>query len=299
MPSASGRISSSASSIKRPHCDRLRRDRERPFLDAGQVEYLVDDREQVVTPLEDHRHLLLVLLLEVREPEELAEPHDRRERRAQLVTHLREKLVFRRVGRAQPGVRVLQFDRPPENLAFHHRRALLQFVRQRLLAALALLQPDELGHVLDAMDDVPEPFVVVQHGRVPRAPVPLLEAAAALLRPADVVLLHGHRVGNAALAHALERRAQVADPGRLVVVRVVREHVEDAAAGDLVALRHRRVEVRVADRDDAKVGVEHQVETGAGLEERTKVGRVPVRHRREAYDSAAKSGSRILAIRPR
>ena len=65
---------------ERLHGDRLCGDRQRPLLDARDVEHLVDDPEQVVRRLQDHRHLLLVLLLEIGELEQLAEAHDRAER---------------------------------------------------------------------------------------------------------------------------------------------------------------------------------------------------------------------------
>jgi hypothetical protein len=135
----------------------------------------------------------------------------------------------------------------------------------------ALPQPDELGHVLDPVDDVADTAQVVHDGRVHRAPVAHLEPPALGLRPADVVLLHRHRVRPARLAHPLERRAQVADAGRGRIVGVVGEDVEDAAPEDVVAADHGRGQVRLAHRDDAKVGIEHQEQTRRTLEQRPKV----------------------------
>jgi hypothetical protein len=189
------------------------------------------------------------------------------ERRAQLVAHARQELALGGAGRAQLHVGALQLGRAAQDLG-------------RLLVA-ALLQPDVLGHVLDAVDDVAQALVLVQDRRVARAPVAHLEAPAFLGRAPDVVLLHGHRVGRAAVAHAFQRRAQVAHAVRRRVVGVVREDVEDPATDDLVALRHRRREVRIAHRDDPELRVQDEVEPGRGLEKQSKVRLL--RHRRRKH----------------
>jgi len=75
------------------------------------------------------------------------------------------------------------------------------------------------------------------------------------------------------LQRPLEGPAQVRDACGLRIVRVVREHLEDAAPDDLVARRHRRAEVRVAHRDDPEVRRQHEVGAAGGLEESAKVGR--------------------------
>ena len=90
----------------------------------------------------------------------------------------------------------LQLRRAAQDLRLHLRRLPAQLGRHGLLLALELLEPDELGHVLDRVDDVFEPAGGVEHRRVDRAPVAHLVAAALVIGLADVVLLDGHRVGQ-------------------------------------------------------------------------------------------------------
>jgi len=59
--------------------------------------------------------------------------------------------------------------------------------------------------------------------------------------------------------HPLERRTQVGLAGGAGVVRIVREHLEEAAPEDLVALRHRRAEVGVADGGDRQLGGQDEI----------------------------------------
>jgi len=80
------------------------------------------------------------------------------------------------------------------------------------------------------------------------------------LRLADVVLLYGHRVGYAVLQHTLQRRAQVLYAGGSWIVGIVGKDVEDSPAENLLALRHRRAKVRVADGDDGQVRGQNQVQ---------------------------------------
>ena len=72
---------------QRLHGDDLGRDRQAAFLDARDVQHLVDDSQQMVARLQDHRDLVPVALDQVVELEQLREAHDRPERRAQLVAH--------------------------------------------------------------------------------------------------------------------------------------------------------------------------------------------------------------------
>ena len=68
-------------------------------LDAGDVEHLVDELEQVAAALEDlRRPTSWSVLGEVVELEQLREPEDRVERRAQLVAHPRQELALGPVG---------------------------------------------------------------------------------------------------------------------------------------------------------------------------------------------------------
>src|SRR5262245_16631901 len=81
--------------------------------------------------------------------------------------------------------------------------------------------------------------------------------------------------GTSSRRTPVERCRQVADAGRLRVVGVVGEDVEQPSARDLLALGHRGLEVGVAGRDDAQLWVEDQVETRRTLEQGAEVRRLP------------------------
>jgi len=134
-----------------------------------------------------------------------------------------------------------------EQVGLHLLGAAPQLRGELPLLAARVAHPDELGHVLDAMDDQPGRAAVAEHRGIDRAPVALLERS---VGGADVVLLDRHHVTLAGPQHGLQRSAEAAHPGRFGVSGVVREHVEDGAADDLLALGHRRVQVRVVDGDD-------------------------------------------------
>jgi hypothetical protein len=242
---------------QRAQRDRLGRDADGPGLDPGEIHDLVDEGEQMLARDVDHARPPVRLLPQLTRAEQLAEAEDGGKRRAQLVAHPRQELVLGLARLAQLGICDLKLLRPAQDLCLHPLTALAQL--------------DELGHVLDPVDDVPDAAQVVQDGRVHRAPVAHLEPAALGIRPPDVVLLHGHRVGPAGLAHPLERRAQVADAGRRRIVGVVGEDVEDAPSQDVVAADHGRSHVRVAHRGDAEVGVEDQERARCSLEQRPEV----------------------------
>src|SRR5690242_1791646 len=119
------------------------------------------------------------------------------------------------------------------------------------------------------MDDVHELALCVEHRDVSRAPVSLLESPTRGFGSADVVLLDRHGVRGPSLAHAIERRAQVADPGGRRVVGVVGEHLEQSAADDLVALGHRGGEIRLVYGRDGEVGRQDEIRAGRRLEQET------------------------------
>ncbi len=129
------------------------------------------------------------------------------------------------------------------------------------------LQPDELGDILDPMDDVQQLALRSQHRAVDRAPEALLEMAALMLRAPDVVFLERHGIGHPVADDAIERCLEIAGAGGGGIVGIVGEHVEESAPDDLVAPRHRRAQVRVAHRDDDEVGRQHQIESGRGFEQ--------------------------------
>jgi hypothetical protein len=115
-------------------------------------------------PLKIILHLLALVVVEIREREQLAEAADRRQRRAELVAHPREELVLRRVRGAKLPVRLVQLPRALEDLGLHPRRPLAELGGQRLLLRIVLLQAHELGDVLDAVDDVGELSALVEDG---------------------------------------------------------------------------------------------------------------------------------------
>ncbi len=101
--------------------------------------------------------------------------------------------------------------------------------------------------------------------------MPLLEAAALGLGPANVILLQGHRVRDARLADAIERGAEVPRAGGRRVIGVVGEDLEEPSSDNLVPLRHRRFQVRVVRRDDRQVWRKDEEEPRRRLEDGTEV----------------------------
>ena len=143
------------------------------------------------------------------------------------------------VGLAQLTVGRRQLTAAADDFALHLAGPIAQ-----LLADLARLH--ELGHVLDAVQDVAHVARGTEDGQVLGAPVLALKAA---IGAADVVLLHRHRVRRARGEHALERGAQVVGARRLRVVGVIGEHLEEAATERLLARGVRRQQARVGGRD--------------------------------------------------
>lgn len=64
----------------------------------------------------------------------------------------------------------------------------------------------------------------------------------------------------------LQRGPEIAHPLGGGVVGIIGEDVEQSAPEDVLASGHRRVRVGIADRDNRKVGEEHQIQTGSCLE---------------------------------
>src|SRR5437870_6620239 len=99
-----------------------------------------------------------------------------------------------------------------------------------MVFAALLLASNGLGHVLDAMDDIRQAAIRPEDRRVDGPPVTLLEAAFLPLRSAYVVFLQGHHVGNPTLQHPIQRSTHGLSARRVVVVRIVREDLEEPAA---------------------------------------------------------------------
>jgi hypothetical protein len=261
-----------------------------PGFELRHVEEVVDAAEEGAGVAEDDLQIPPASIAGSGRGEDLlGRPDDERERRAELVAHVGEEvglqlieLLRRRietlelgVGHAQLPVRVVELAGAEVDLRFHLLRPAPELLGELVLLAPELLQADELGHVLDAVDDVRDPPVGADDGRVHRAPVALLEAA---VGPPDVVLLHRHRVGDTVREDPVDRGLQVPDAARVRVPRVVREDLEQGTAEDAFARRHGRAQIGVAHRDDGQVGGEDQIRAGRGFEERPKVG-----HRERAY----------------
>ena len=145
----------------------------------------------------------------------------------------------------------------------------------QLLVAL-LLQADELGHVLHPVDDARQIarrrdstglFIGLQNRSSNPPPSDC--------RPADVVLLHRHRVGGLAGQHPAQRRVQVPHAVGGGIVGVVGKHLEQVAPDDGLAPGQRRLQVGVADRQDGEVGRQDEVQPGKGLEQHPEVQHGP------------------------
>ena len=80
----------------------------------------------------------------------------------------------------------------------------LQLLGELVLFEALLLEADEVGDIFDAMNDVSDPSVRAEHGRIARTPVTFLETASLAFGLANVVFLHGHRVGALELEDALQ-----------------------------------------------------------------------------------------------
>ncbi len=133
-------------------------------------------------------------------------------------------------------------------------------------------RPHKLGHVFHAMDNPSELACAVQHRCVERAPVPDLETAAFRIRTADIVFLQSHRVGAKTGLHAGKRGLQIRGACCVGFVRIVRKHIEEAPADDLVAFRHRRGAIGVADGNDRETRIEHEVKAWSAFEQRPEIG---------------------------
>ena len=155
----------------------------------------------------------------------------------------------------------------------HALRRRLDEGAQVLLALAGVqrrLRPNELGRVLEAMDDPQQLAGVREHGRVERGPVALLDASTLALGAADLVLLDIHRIGALSGDDLLQGRSQGDRADRIVA-----EHVEDRSADDRLAPGLHRVEIRVTRVDDREVWIrpQHQEQRRGAVEDPLVVGR--------------------------
>jgi hypothetical protein len=171
-------------------------------------------------------------------------------------------------------VRRLDLLGAAEHLGVHPARDGLEVLADRVEPHLLPLQLDELGDVLDAMDEVPDRAVRAEHGRVHGAPVSHFDAATLRFGARDVVLLDGHRVWGSRGEHARERRPQCRDRARRGAVDgVVGKHVEQDASHEVLALHHRGVQVRIGHGRDDEVRRHDEELPRRALEQRPKIRR--------------------------
>ena len=86
----------------------------------------------------------------------------------------------------------IQFLTSAQGFSFHCVTVPLESFRALSFKLVCAAQANELGNVLDAMDDVPDLTFCGEHGRVQGAPEPFFKSSPLALRPADVVFLHCH-----------------------------------------------------------------------------------------------------------
>jgi hypothetical protein len=235
---------------------------------------------------------------------------DERQRCSQLVTDVREevrlelveffrlvvKAIQLGVGIAQLFIRSRKLLRPNVNLRLHLVDPIAQFLSQLPLRGSMPLDLHELGNVVDAVEDVHELSATVEDRCVMRAPKALFEATALRVRTTDVVLLHGHRIGYPSSQDALNRRARVVDRGRFGFIGVVGKNIEHTAADDLVALRERRLQIRVAGGCHDELWSEDHIEPGHSKSMRKSNGGSGAGDPIASAD-VARAGRRILARR--
>ena len=137
-------------------------DRQRQLLsfDAGNVEDLVQEPEQLVGCLEHHRHPLSVFRGDVAEAEQLTEAKDGVQRGSQLVADAGQELLLGIVLCAQRMVGILQIPGDGKKVGFH----LLGPDRQRLMSGRVLREPHVFGDVFHPVDDVGKPASGVERG---------------------------------------------------------------------------------------------------------------------------------------
>lgn len=137
-------------------------------------------------------------------------------------------------------------------------------------------QPRPVGHerrdILDPMQDVGELPLSVEHRRVDRAPVALLEVVG--VSQTNIVFLYRHCIGHSMFEHAFEGGREVGGAMGLGIVRVVRKDFEDVLADDRIALSHGCPEVGIVDRGDDQLRGNDQIGGRCSMEQAAEVGLV-------------------------
>ncbi|WP_244484111.1 MULTISPECIES: hypothetical protein [unclassified Rhizobium] len=145
-----------------------------------------------------------------------------------------------------------------EDFQLHFLRPAAQLFVGFELRAVPVLQSDELSDILDPVDDIGDLAILVEDRLVEGAPVPRFEAASVGL--SHVVLLDGHRVTDTCFDDTSKRIPQNSGSRRGRIFRVIRKDIENIHADDNGPVRHRRIQIGIAHRDDGQVPVEDQIE---------------------------------------
>lgn len=135
---------------------------------------------------------------------------------------------------------------------------------------------NQVGYVFYSVKNVGDFALSGQNRDVFGAPIFALEGT---VGPADVVFLHGHRVGSSGLKNALEGGPEIAHSCRVTVVRIVGEHFENAVSQSVLASGVGCAEPCVRCRHHGEtwgVRQEHEQNVGRLIEQELKVqqGRV-------------------------
>jgi len=134
-----------------------------------------------------------------------------------------------------------------------------QFFGALLLVNALLFEANELGDILDAMNDVGHLLVGAKDRRVKRAPMPFLEASASSsgLRMSYfwIAMVSATPFCSTRSREVRRLRTPVAD-GSLGLSGILRRFL----AKNLFALRHGCAQVGIADCDNLEVNGQHQIQ---------------------------------------
>jgi len=151
----------------------------------------------------------------------------------------------------------------------------IQGEAQSLIALFErLLQGNSLRDVLGVVEDVGNRPIVTHDRGVDRLPVALLPVTPLTVWAPDVVAEDGKLVGPTRPGHALEGALDRPGARTLRPIRIVREHLEDAAPRDLLPPPPHPGEIAVGRGDDGEVGLggQDEIRPGRGLEEEPEIG---------------------------
>jgi hypothetical protein len=220
---------------------RLEREVLAPGLDAGDLEHLVDEPQQVAPRLEDVPHRLALRRRQLGARQQLGEAEDRVHRRAQLVAHPAQELALRPVrplrllrarsasALARPSAASARTrsvtSRPNARIPSSGRTATSCGPCSRTRVA-AVLVPDAERRVVRLARPLDDPREVAHHLRH-------------VVRVHEVRRTRAHHLGRGPAEHPLHRRGDVGDGRGLVDDHHVVARVLDEAPEVHVALAQR------------------------------------------------------------